>query len=675
MINSTNLNQIDGGTQVKQGDTASQFSYQLLDENGQLIQLDGEATIRLVRGGKSWNKIVEIENSSVTFTLDVLPVGNYELEISASGYIFPSDHSITIAVTKSNEDIHKSEIVELKKLDIAKEVKRYVDNLGLNGISDERLKDLIAATVGKPMDIETVKQTVLDMHLTDDVSNKFNKLVEEVHAKLDREQVNELIEYAIQALPKSEIFDPSEIQDELNSIKLSKIDAQTAQELIREVLKDIPKEDITPQLKELTSQITAVSDKVTNLETSFRNELDDLKSRPVGSSYDDTELKQTLEAIKARINQLDITKIDRETVHRLVSNVLNSLPKEEANEELNALRKQITAISEKVEKWTDNDTIFDPSILQSQIDNIKTTIDQIQSQGYDDSALSDRVSKLEQRPVAEPVDLTPISSRIDALENKVDKDTVYDDNDLRSQINVVSERVQKLEDKPDNEVDLSAYALKSEIPNTEEFANKSDVNNVNIAIVQLGEKKADKTEIPDTSNLASREYVDEKIASVPTSGDFLLRDTGWRDISTIMYDRFDNQAKGGFWTYRRIEDTIHLNFMHVVKAGGKYLKLDKGTHFIDFPEQIKPEIFNYASLGFGVEPRLTGKQSGIALVSGSNMGTQGSMGIYIDTHDKENHGKLQLMANETNFSSAMLTYFAKEDFPENPIGELIELEE
>ena len=88
--NTTNISQTDGGSIVKQGDTASSFGFSLLDENYQFIHsLEGAAaTIRLTSGKSQWKKQVKVTNGAVSFTIDsVLPVGNYRLEISANGFL------------------------------------------------------------------------------------------------------------------------------------------------------------------------------------------------------------------------------------------------------------------------------------------------------------------------------------------------------------------------------------------------------------------------------------------------------------------------------------------------------------------------------------------------------------------------------------------------------------
>ena len=128
-LNTTNLAQVDGGYLIKQGDVASTFGFVLLDEDYRVIpSLEGDvAVVSLTMGKYQWKKRVAVTNSSVNFNLDaILPIGKYRLEISAGGYIFPSDKETYIKIVASDKELVTEEIHALKELDIAKEVKRQL---------------------------------------------------------------------------------------------------------------------------------------------------------------------------------------------------------------------------------------------------------------------------------------------------------------------------------------------------------------------------------------------------------------------------------------------------------------------------------------------------------------------------------------------------------------------
>lgn len=104
--NSVSLIQVEGGYQVKQGDRSSVFAFQLVDERGQSISLDGEpAIVRLVKG-EDYTIIYEttstVEGNQVAFTIDKpIELGEVWLEIVAGGYVFPSDNRMRLRVTRS----------------------------------------------------------------------------------------------------------------------------------------------------------------------------------------------------------------------------------------------------------------------------------------------------------------------------------------------------------------------------------------------------------------------------------------------------------------------------------------------------------------------------------------------------------------------------------------------
>ena len=124
-INSTNLKQFEGGDVVKQGDTASLFGYELLDENFlPIAEIEGqEATITLAtRNGKT--KLTStVTDHKVKFMLNkILPVGIYQVEITCGHYVFPSDKSTVIKVTQSTDEYTSDTLEELRRQDQGEEL-------------------------------------------------------------------------------------------------------------------------------------------------------------------------------------------------------------------------------------------------------------------------------------------------------------------------------------------------------------------------------------------------------------------------------------------------------------------------------------------------------------------------------------------------------------------------
>lgn len=143
-INSTNLKQFEGGAVVKQGDSASLFGYELLDENMHPISdLNGKnATIRIFNQKGKATFESTVEKSKVTFKIGkALPIGSYLVEVVCDGYIFPSDRSTRLEVTKSAEEFTTEEILTLMKNDVKAEIDKYIAKHP-NGTQTEELPDL-----------------------------------------------------------------------------------------------------------------------------------------------------------------------------------------------------------------------------------------------------------------------------------------------------------------------------------------------------------------------------------------------------------------------------------------------------------------------------------------------------------------------------------------------------
>ena len=124
-INSTNLRQFEGGDVVKQGDTASLFGYELLDENYNPVpEIEGqEATITLVNRNGKTKLTSTVTDDKVKFTIGkILPVGIYQVEITCGNYVFPSDKTTVIKVTQSTEEYTSDNLEELRKREQGEEL-------------------------------------------------------------------------------------------------------------------------------------------------------------------------------------------------------------------------------------------------------------------------------------------------------------------------------------------------------------------------------------------------------------------------------------------------------------------------------------------------------------------------------------------------------------------------
>ena len=128
-VNTTNLARIDGGDLIKQGDLSSTFGFELQDENFHgITSLEGqEALITLTKGKHCWKTKASVTSQTVSFHLDsILPSGKYRVEISAGGYIFPSDRNTYIEIEDSDKELATEEVRILKELDNAEEVKKQL---------------------------------------------------------------------------------------------------------------------------------------------------------------------------------------------------------------------------------------------------------------------------------------------------------------------------------------------------------------------------------------------------------------------------------------------------------------------------------------------------------------------------------------------------------------------
>lgn len=190
--------------------------------------------------------------------------------------------------------------------------------------------------------------------------------------------------------------------------------------------------DLTALRTHTDSRLTALEekeDKDTIYDDSeLRGKITALEERPQGSSYDDTELKGRVKALEDKPEPTPYNdKPISDRVTALEGKTDNFVSNVGVSRDGNTVKLTYTMVNgdNKEVEFTDNDTV---------------------SMAYDDSALR---------------------GRIEALEKKPDKDTVYDDSDLKEQVNDLGSSVASAlhdisEIRVNNEQRLSALESKED---------------------------------------------------------------------------------------------------------------------------------------------------------------------------------------------------------------------
>lgn len=128
--NTTNLRQVKGGRVVKQGDSASLFAFELLDEKWRPVKLEGQqARVDLIAvEGKAIFEAV-VSQSKVSFNISKpLPIGSYLVEVHCAGYVFPSDQSVRLEVTQSSDKYETLQELQTTRATLSAEIASYLAN-------------------------------------------------------------------------------------------------------------------------------------------------------------------------------------------------------------------------------------------------------------------------------------------------------------------------------------------------------------------------------------------------------------------------------------------------------------------------------------------------------------------------------------------------------------------
>lgn len=194
-------------------------------------------------------------------------------------------------------------------------------------------------------------------------------------------------------------------------------------ETLANVLKELENKD-----KEQDGKLTNLTDRVVALEgkadkdtiyddSELRSKITALEERPQGSSYDDTELKGRVKALEDKPEPTPY----------------NDKP----------LSDRVTALEEKV----DNDTIYNDAELRGKIEALEGKTDNFVSNvgvSREGNTVkltytmvngdNKEVEFTDNDTVSVAYDDTALRNRVEALENKPDKDTVYNDSEIKEEV-------------------------------------------------------------------------------------------------------------------------------------------------------------------------------------------------------------------------------------------------
>ena len=138
-------------------------------------------------------------------------------------------------------------------------------------------------------------------------------------------------------------------------------------------------------------------------------------------------------------------------------------------------------------------------------------------------------NKFDNLEISDSYDDTEIKSRLDNLENKEDKDTVYNDEEVRQLISDLDTKVDNIVIPEIPDVDLSDYYTKSEIDN--KFDNLTDNDTIYDDTALRLDVSTLETKVSDLST-----YIDS--LTIPEAYD----DTNIKSRLTLLENRVDNDT-------------------------------------------------------------------------------------------------------------------------------------
>ena len=333
-MNSTNLRRIDGGQKIKQADRSSTFVFRLLDENRKPMKgLDGlEADIRLIAGEIVIYAVTKtIAEDTLSFTIEqALPAGVYTVEVSAGGYVFPSDRSVTLEVTQGSTKYELKELVPMDIQEMTEKLKTFEQKVqGLKNYDDTALKSSVSDLTTRLANLSNYDDNELRERIRG-VSEGLKGLSDTVSAikPYDDQEIKSSIQGMQTALEEfsgrlrglvdnDTIYDDSELRERIRALteRVSAIVVPPAydDQAIREKLEVVNQKLTTLENRQDRDTVYDDSQVLAEIAT-IKRELSAIGSSGNGEPYDDREIKAKIQDLEQRLTNLPTSGVSAEVV-------------------------------------------------------------------------------------------------------------------------------------------------------------------------------------------------------------------------------------------------------------------------------------------------------------------------------------------------------------------------
>ena len=566
------------------------FEFEILNDTLTTEQVT--ALFKFTESNKIWKTTGTVEGNKVHVTFDTTLITQNETVIC---YLYFDEEQRTSDTFRFKFKVKVSEIDKMSRYEVKErfinntvivdrldvvtkdELKEALKNVGgvaTEGLLTEVKAEELYAKKSEAVDntnFELVKNRVLALELKTDKDTVYDdREVKERLTTLENKQPVDLSGYAtkeeLQEVRNSQpTVDTSHLvtRDELDSkgyvtdlseyAKKSELYNDSDLKARVEVLEQKTDKDTVYDDTPLKERVTALESKAIEGgaydDSDLRNRVVALENKEdKDTKYDDTEVKRRLTEIESKpaidtsvfVTENQLNEKGYLTQHQSLDQVVTK-------DEL-ASKNYISDISNLVTK----DELASKNYLTEHqpLTEVNNRLDVLEAKQdkdtvYNDTELRNRVTELESRPVVTPYNDTPLKERVEVLENKVDKDTVYNDSELR-------ERVTNLENKPN--VDLTNYVTNEQLENKHYLTQHQPLDNL-VTKEELNSKGYVTEEV-----LNGKGYVTEEVLN---GKNYLTEDV----LSTKNY-LTQHQDLSSLVTKQELENkhylTEHQNISHLV---------------------------------------------------------------------------------------------------------------
>ena len=465
------------------------FEFEILNDTLTTEQVT--ALFKFTESNKIWKTTGTVEGNKVNVTFDTSLITQNETVVC---YLYLDEEQRTSDTFRFKFKVKVSEIDKMNRYEVKE---RFINNTviidRLDVVTKEELKEALKNVGG------IATEGLLTETKAEETYAKKSEAVDNTNFELVK---NRVLALELKT-DKDTVYDDSELKGRISMLE-NKPNIDVSNLATKEELEAV--RGSQPSIDNLVTKDELAGK---NYLTEHQNLDEYAKKSEIPQEYNDTEVKERLTNLENKAS-LDLSNL---ATKQELNEVRNSQPIVDTSnlvtrDELTA--KNFLTTHQDLSEYAKKSELYNDTPLKERV----RALEERPTTTYDDSEIKEKLKYLEPlfdyRPAPRLIEDNEIVNRLDRLEQKEDKDTKYDDAELRG-------RVEVLENKPN--VDLTNYVTSEQLENKhyltqhqplDNLVTKEELNSKGFVTDEVLNSKGYLTEHQPLTDYVSKQELEDK---------------------------------------------------------------------------------------------------------------------------------------------------------------------